>query len=715
MPNLTGYSETDDPTVIQVQFDDGSSQHVIDPSGSYRKEVDEVATKLGFKQAVAGLAGVAPPMPATAPITAAEAAPLQPTAADLAALGGAPPPGTPMKTMEQPLSAGAGPVTPMPLPLGTAEQHPLVPLGAPATPPGSLVTDAERQSLTANPADLAGLRRGLAEQTHGAAPVGPAQPPAQPSRAPYGAKPPMGMSGAAVTTTGLSDADRARVDATRGTAIEDTEEAHRARLEADTERVNAQWNSLTEDAKGKLAEQAALKLQEDAFTQKIAQNHQRLESDLSRKVDPGKAFAGDAGYYAFMAGFGDSLQNFGAALAGRGPVANPGETINRIINRSVQLQTEQKEQDFRKGRVTAEELTAERETIRAKQLTVGRQLTENMLAKEKNADRRAELTAAGKFIDAERSDAIAKAAEASAQHEQRQEQFSPLVSGPAAPVTNATKEALKLLGVTPEQYTKGMATSLGNEKDSPSVNDAVTSINEMDQDVATLKSLMAANGNTLPTKGVLNVPAFLRGKLAQMGVKSDMQADEANALINTYLTRKAKSYGGVITESDRESAALEFGKTGEGFLRGMNRMRTTTQRRLKQGIDTIFPGAGQQVLDLSLRRAAQTQGVPETEGIEPFEVQDVKPKDAPQSEQEQGQQRRVAGHEAYSNETEEHRAARRKIIAEREKAQADKAAADAAERAALPGRKKAREEYEENPEVQRELNRIRATQSPGGY
>jgi hypothetical protein len=642
MPNLTGYSETDDPSWIQVQFDDGSSQHVQDPTGTYRKEVDDVATKLGFKQAAsplpgAGLAGAAPPMPPTAPISQAERTGLQPSAADVAALGGAPPPGTPMRTLEQPLSAQPGPITPMPAPLGTADRHPIVPLGGsspggPALPSGAPLSDTEKSALSINPADLAGLRRGLAEQTHGVAPVGAAgaggtaQPPAQPPRAPYGGRSPMGMSGAAVTTTGLSDADRARVDASRGTAIEDVEEAHRARLTADTERVNAQWNSLTEDAKSKLAEQAALKQEEDAFTQKIAQNHARLETDLARKVDPGQAFQGDAGYYAFMAGFGDSLQNFGAALAGRGPVANPGETINRIINRSVQLQTEQKEQDFRKGRITSEELTAERETIRAKQLTVGRQLTENMLAKEKNADRRAELSAAGKFIDAERSDAIAKAAEASAQHEQRQEQFSPLVSAQAAPVTNATKEALKLLGVTPEQYTKGMAHPLGNEKNSPSVNDTVTSIAEMDQDIETLKALKKANDDTLPTTGVIKVPQFIRNKMAQLGIRSGMQAEEANALINTYLTRKAKSYGGVITESDRESAALEFGKTGEGFLRGISRMRAGSQRALRQNIDTIFPGVGQEVLDLSLRRAAQTPGVPEPEGIEDFEVQSAERK-----------------------------------------------------------------------------------------
>ncbi len=55
MPNITGYDETGDPNWIQVQFDDGSSTHVQDPSGTYRRGVDEVATKLGFKRSRAWL------------------------------------------------------------------------------------------------------------------------------------------------------------------------------------------------------------------------------------------------------------------------------------------------------------------------------------------------------------------------------------------------------------------------------------------------------------------------------------------------------------------------------------------------------------------------------------------------------------------------------------------------------------------------------------
>ncbi len=618
MPNIVGYSETDKPDWIQVQFDDGSSTHVQDPAGSYRKEVDDVATKLGFKQAVSGLAGVAPPMPLTAPVSPAEALPLQVSAADRAILSGqAPPPpvGTPMQTMEQPLGAPVGAITPMPAGLDEASKHPMVPMRG--SPPGSLVTDAERASLSADPADLAGIRRGLGEVSK-AGGVAPAAAPAP--RPTYGRAPPMGMSGASVATTGLTAEDQATVNATRGTAIEDADAARRAKLEADTERVNAQFQSLTDDAKTKLAEQAVLKQQEDAFTQKISDNHRRLETDLARKVDPGEAFKGDAQYYAFMAGFGDALQNFGAALAGRGPVANPGETINRIINRNVQMQTEQKEADFRKGKLTGDELSAERDTIRAKQLTVAKQLTDNMLAKERNQDRRAELTAASEFITAERSDAIAKAAEASARHEQRQEQFAPLKLGDGK-ANNPTIEALKLLGVTPDDYDKGMNAKIGTQEGAPTYNQAVQSLAEIQADVSLLDALAKENGGKVPQKGLLKVPDALVPLLAKIGIKSGMQAEQANQLIQEYTMKRARSYGASITTGDIESAQKETGASTEALRRFMTRQYNQTNNAIRQGLDTKFVGRGQEVLDLSRRRFQQIQGMPMPEGVEDFEVQ----------------------------------------------------------------------------------------------
>jgi hypothetical protein len=95
-------------------------------------------------------------------------------------------------------------------------------------------------------------------------------------------------------------------------------------------------------------------------------------------------------------------------------------------------------------------------------------------------------------------------------------------------------------------------------------------------------------------------------------------------LINTYLTQRAKSYGGVITESDRESAGLEFGTSGEGFMRGLQRLREANNKGITTALEKKFPGVGQQALEILLRRtsASVTPGIAQPSPA-PFETQNV--------------------------------------------------------------------------------------------
>lgn len=677
MPNIAGYSETSDPAWIQVQFDDGSSQHVQDPTGTYRREVDEVASKLGFKRpdpmagAVAGpgggdmLAGNSLAMPATAPISPTEAAPMQVSAADRAVLEGK---------------------APVPAP--------------------SMVSPAEQRALAPNPADLAGLRRGLGETSHAgggsiegvtlegnrlampapslgqplagnqlAMPAPGDAPPLPSPTAPVldlNALPPVDRGGlrqslaaqesahqnelmaaqsqqdaaaerarqAAVaasregtaqgptmfmapgtgpqTTTessrsssGLTGADRAKVDAANLGAIDANERARQAQTEAQTQQVNAEWGRLTLEQKQKLAEKALLDQQEAAFNQRIKDNHQRLEADLSRKVDPGQAFKGDAEAYAFMAGLGDSLQNFGAALAGRGPVANPGETINRIINRSVQQQTEQKEQDFRRGQITADQLLADRQTIRARQLTVGQQLTDNMLSKERNQARRAELQGASKFIASEKAAAIAAAAAATARHETLTESRQTAPGTPGAvtmfngekPDWNAV-EAHSQRQAGAEQVERGVGRlekAAGWTWDEKANNGAGGYIGK-DGKVVSEDSADVSGTSVFGA-----TPSFLAGEMGRetKGALDDMAAGGA----------KIKDPVGAVSDKsiDAERDAMAAG-TDQGVLRAAIRTRRNL-RSMKAGIDAAYsPG----VVNASrLRRNQETQFQTSQPGLPP--------------------------------------------------------------------------------------------------
>lgn len=192
--------------------------------------------------------------------------------------------------------------------------------------------------------------------------------------------------------------------------------------------------------------------------------------------------------------------------------------------------------------------------------------------------------------------------------------------GPGA--LNPIQARIRALGYTPEQYTKGLNGKVREGDTSPTIAQAATTTKQIDADIAMLQSIMAANGGTLPTKGVINIPQALIPTLARLGYTPGMQADQALALINTYVTQKAKSYGGVITESDRESAIKEMGSSGEGFIGALTRLRDANNNGVRTALSQQFPGAGQAMLDILLDDSASYGGIP-SPPVVPFEKQNV--------------------------------------------------------------------------------------------
>jgi hypothetical protein len=190
--------------------------------------------------------------------------------------------------------------------------------------------------------------------------------------------------------------------------------------------------------------------------------------------------------------------------------------------------------------------------------------------------------------------------------------------------SNVIQARLRALGITPEQYTKGLDGKVSSGDNSPTIAQAATATKQIDADIALLESIKAANGGTLPTKGVINIPQALIPTLSKLGYQPGMAAEQTNGLINTYLTQKAKGYGGTITQSDRESAALEYGVSGDGFMRGLQRLRDTNNNGIRTALSQHFPGAGQQVLDVLLDDSASYGGVP-SPPTAPFEKQNVAP------------------------------------------------------------------------------------------
>jgi hypothetical protein len=200
-------------------------------------------------------------------------------------------------------------------------------------------------------------------------------------------------------------------------------------------------------------------------------------------------------------------------------------------------------------------------------------------------------------------------------------QPKPTGAAPFVPTDKSSQRLKQLLGPDfQKQYIAGMDSKVTSGQTPQTVQTALPAIHQMTDDEQTLMSLAKENGGHIPTKGVFNVPGPLVGKLSQMGVKQGMKAEEANQLIQNYLSMKARSYGGVITDSDRDQAEREMGASGDGLLRGISRLKVTLNNGVRQALATHFRGNAQQVLDIALSDYASNTGVPEPSSIEPFDA-----------------------------------------------------------------------------------------------
>jgi hypothetical protein len=272
-------------------------------------------------------------------------------------------------------------------------------------------------------------------------------------------------------TTGMVDEDKAKVDAANEATAVAAEKANQEDYAAKATQYWTEFGRLSEQAKKQVAERAVLQEQEARFNESLNSAYKKLDETAARPVDPSQAFAGEKGWYAFMAGFGDVLRNVGAALAGKGPVADPGATLNSLVERSVELQMAQKKADYEQGKISVDRLTADRETTRHKLGVVLQQLAATELGKAKTQEEYQALGALKAKGDAIVADARAKAAAATARQETTGTTISQGGSTTKGPAMGAGTSAdtlkamlaardigeLRRSGLTEEEYQKQAA------------------------------------------------------------------------------------------------------------------------------------------------------------------------------------------------------------------------------------------------------------------
>lgn len=410
MPNLTGATTLDNPDWVTLNFDDGSISHPIhDPDGSYRQEVASIVPRIQPMASpapaaptndLAGVSVMSPAAPVVLPgmSAAPPAAPPPDAGLGVSAVGNAARPGQTL--------ADVVPATP---------HAPAPVVGDPARAIGSALVGQGAPSTLAPPAVPSLVRP--APTTSEA----PRQPTPDPYAPRYLQQPtatgPSVSTTTNVTTEGLTAADKKAVDAANARASAAHGVADQADYVAKANQFYSDWQRLGDQAKQQLAEKNAAEEQERQFTQRVEAQREKNREIASRPIDPSEAFAGAAGGYAFMAAFGDAIANFGAALAGRGPVADPAGRIGSLIDRSVKLQTQRQQQEFEQGKLSADDLEAEREHVRLKIATSAKQLIETEEKRAHTADEYKALGAFKQQMNALQADADAKNAAATARRQ----------------------------------------------------------------------------------------------------------------------------------------------------------------------------------------------------------------------------------------------------------------------------------------------------------
>lgn len=601
-----------------------------------------------------------PAMPATAPLSAPERASVQaattPTPAELSALGGDPAP--------------VAPAAPAP---------PAAPAGPPASPA----------------ADILAQHVGPAPAAAGPATGGAARNPAE--AAIQAVAPGLLPAGAQVQAQGIDPASREAILDTAGTALLERGSAIHQRRQAGQEEQQQLAKEAVEQYYRAYGDQMAAIGAEAAATRARDEASRRLSAAQQRPIQQ----------HADFTDWGTVTVLLGAISGGLAEGLSGGRLKNTTLGMLEQLNREW----VQTQQVNKSALVSDLERLLGDEnaaLAMAKSKRLESIAQEAEARKRfartksamMELEAVHSAARAQALDEYGKSLGLTAGRVATSVDYAAPKPGGAPKYTNATLDELFRLGITEEEWRKGLDAKTGGAE-SPTIDQAVTATKEMDADLALLQAIADENGGVLPTTGGIRIPAAIRPTLARMGWDPAMQADDTNAIISKYLTKKAKSYGGTITEGDRDSAGLEFGSTGDGFLRGVKALREANNRGIMSSLEKVFPGRGQAALEVLLRRtsSATSPGIPQVKS-ESFGRTNVETGAALPTTDEQ---RRQQGLLARPGESPEQLAKRRE---QWQAAEANRAAAReraAAEDVAAKERSESRKALEEDPEVQRQL------------
>lgn len=346
------------------------------------------------------------------------------------------------------------------------------------------------------------------------------------------------------------------------------------------------------------------------FNEKSSRYQTELDETVKREINPSR-FQQNRGFVGTVLGLVGAL----AAFKSRHPMENfamLSRSLDQRIERDIEAQREAKqsaianltrklgsaqqaENHYRAGAVQFAMSALE---TRLKSMGIANQYSDLIAQKRQQADA---------YNEAARAASFGKPGEAKYTYEQPKP-----VGGAGALPRGPNEQQLREWGITKEDYTKAWASKLGGKDGNASAGTTVGFINAVDEDIATMQSLMVKG--TLPNKVAANqVSEAMRSAFQRLGVdfESDGSADlqKFNQVFTRRLIAEAKKMGGVITENDLKFTERVAGQSPQAVLDWMRRMRADANRELTGHLSSYFPDHTQDVMNLMLRGQSQTPGM----------------------------------------------------------------------------------------------------------
>lgn len=491
------YVNNNDGTFTLVR-DDGHKQSFIDPDGSFRAELDKMSTGTGE---IAGAKGDA---------------------------------------SSKPMSSLAGNSLAMPAPAPTPSLAPA--LNAQVFSPDAIIPPAAAQQLQDQQRSVDHETQVMGGGNNANAGV-PSPAGAEPMRILVPGSP--GESSTTVTTpsgggstsksvtqvdpTGELAAKAAEASEQQGIANAALTEGKRAALE------NSGTLIMNETLKQNIQEKEQTRIagiREQAYADALAARKKARETP----IDPGQAFGDDGGAAAFAATIGGAIRNIG--LAWMGQSAQPINIIDNLVNRSVMLQKEQRQQNIDEASETAETHRAFAAEAKANAYAAAQQQVQLLRQKTDNENAIAMLDPLLADLEAKRAQADAETAQALADKTVIEEQRSWSSGGQSVTTKNGTPDTVIELPPGSDEENAADAVnaahfdqsaSAGEQTKAQELKDSVVAISQRERILEELERLEKGSGAVSDVIGVWKGGRGVLGALPGVSEANFQNPDQRRA------------------------------------------------------------------------------------------------------------------------------------------------------------------------------------------